>query len=156
MPLDRLSTYLNDHHAAAVGAVELARRSAGSNRGTSLGDALHRLAEEIEEDRKSLSAIMAELGIRVDPVKPLGAWLAEKVGRLKLNGSLISYSPLSRLEELELLALGVEGKLRLWLALEQMAEQAPTTTDLQALVDRARSQLEQLERDRRDAIDQMF
>ena len=38
------------------------------------------------------------------------AWSAEKFGRLKLNGQLSGYSPLSRLEELEILALVAEGK----------------------------------------------
>jgi hypothetical protein len=151
MPLDRLTTYLNDHHAAAVGALELARRSAGSNRGTALGKFLGQLAQEIAEDRRTLRAIMAELGVRVDPVKPAGAWVAEKLGRLKLNGSLVAYSPLSRLEELELLALGVEGKLRLWRALERRGLPG-AEVDLAQLIDRARSQLRRLERHRLAAV----
>jgi hypothetical protein len=52
-------------------------------------------------------------------VKVLLGWGAEKAGRLKLNGELLGYSPLSRLEELEALSLGVEGKLALWTALRR-------------------------------------
>jgi hypothetical protein len=156
MPLDRLSTYLNDHYAASVGAVELARRSAGANRGTALGKALGRLAVEIEEDRSSLRAIMDELSVGIDPTKVAGAWLAEKFGRLKLNGSLISYSPLSRLEELEILALGVEGKLRLWRTLARRTDGGPKGANLRALLARARSQLERLEQYRMDAVDEAF
>jgi hypothetical protein len=96
---------------------------------------------------------MCELGIRPDLAKVTGAWLAEKAGRLKLNGSLLSYSPLSRLEELELLALGVEGKLRLWLAL-QRAEVVRGGHDLESLVKRARSQLRRLERYRLEAVEE--
>jgi hypothetical protein len=39
------------------------------------------------------------------------AWIGEKIGRLKFNGRLLGRLPLSDLEELELLRLGVEGKL---------------------------------------------
>jgi Ser/Thr protein kinase RdoA (MazF antagonist) len=156
MPLDRLSTYLNDHYAASVAAVELSRRSAGANRGTALGKALERLTAEIEEDRASLRTIMDGLGVGTDPTKSTGAWLAEKLGRLKLNGSLISYSPLSRLEELEVLALGVEGKLRLWRTLERQTDRELEETDLRALITRARSQLERLEQYRLDAVDEAF
>ena len=42
----------------------------------------------------------------------VAGWVAEKAGRLKLNGSLLTYSPLSRLVELEGLSLGVEGNFR--------------------------------------------
>lgn len=155
MPPDGLSTYLNDHYAASVGAVELARRSTEANHGTALGRALARLTTEIEEDRSVLAAIMDDLGIRTDPAKATGGWLAEKLGRLKLNGSLVSYSPVSRLEELEMLALGVEGKLRLWVTLER-AECVPTGTDVRTLISQARSQLERLERYRLDAVEEAF
>jgi len=38
----------------------------------------------------------------------------KKNGRLKLNGQLRGYSPLSRLLELEGLAMGLSGQLGLW------------------------------------------
>src|SRR2546423_12504088 len=117
MSSKRLSIYLNDHLAGAIAATELARRSANANRGTPLGGALERLVTELEEDREALHATMRQLGASVDQTKVAAAWVAEKMGRFKLNGSLVSYSPLSRLEELEILALGVEGKLLLWQAL---------------------------------------
>jgi len=44
----------------------------------------------------------------------------EKVGRLKLNGQLTGYSPLSRLVELEGLELGITGKRAMWAALEHV------------------------------------
>jgi hypothetical protein len=69
------------------------------------------------------------------------------VGRLKLNGRLLGYSPLSRLVELETLALGVHGKLALWRSLEQLEPALRGTADgqLAELVGRAERQLEQLE-----------
>jgi hypothetical protein len=57
--------------------------------------------------------------------RQLAAWTGEKAGRLKLNGHLFTYSPLSRLEELELLALSVPRKRTLWQTLHLLAQQKP-------------------------------
>ena len=112
--MSRLAIYLNDHLAGATVGLELARRSAGSNRGSPYGPFLDKLAGEIHEDRESLLEIMRSLQVGVDQVKVSAGWAAEKLGRLKLNGQLLGYSPLSRLVELEALTLGVTGKLGLW------------------------------------------
>lgn len=53
------------------------------------------------------------------PDGPAPAWAAEKLVRLKLNGRLRGYSPLSRLLELEMLHIGITGKLELWQALQR-------------------------------------
>jgi hypothetical protein len=120
MAPDRLlSIYLNDHLAGATLGVDLVRRARASNEGTPLGDHLERLALEIEADRETLQRLMSELGVHRDRLKASGAWAAEKVGRLKLNGRLTGYSPLSRLVELEGLHLGITGKRDMWLALER-------------------------------------
>jgi hypothetical protein len=149
--MSKLATYLNDHHAASVGAVQLARRVAASNRGTPYGEVLATLASEIEEDREALALIMQRLGIRMDRVKATVAWSAEKLGRLKLNGQVTGYSPLSRLEELEILELGVTGKLLLWEALRRAAPSGVPEAELEPLIRRAQSQRRRLERQRRDA-----
>jgi hypothetical protein len=138
-----LSIYLNDHLAAAVGAVQLARRAARQNRGSEYGEALARLAAEIDEDRHALQDLMKQLGVRGDRVKLVASVAGEKLGRFKLNGELTRYSPLSRLEELELLSLGVEGKLALWRALRANVDAA---VDFDALIERATAQRRRLER----------
>jgi hypothetical protein len=51
--------------------------------------------------------------------KPAAAWTVEKLGRLKLNGQLTGYSPLSRMVEIEMLYIGITGKMRMWRALEE-------------------------------------
>ncbi len=142
-----LEIYLNDHLAAATGARDLAKRAAASNRGSEYGPFLERLAGEITEDRESLVSIMRALDVKVDPIKVLVGWGAEKVGRLKLNGRLLGYSPLSRLVELETLSLGVHGKLALWRSLQQLEPTLlpPGYGLLPELMDRARRQLEELE-----------
>jgi hypothetical protein len=153
-PTARLGTYLNDHLAGATVGVELARRAAGSNRGTTYGETLSRLAEEIAEDRRTLEAVMKRLGIGRDRAKTTLAWGGEKLGRLKLNGQLVGYSPLSRLVELEGLSIGVEGKLLMWQALAQLApnDRRLADFDFDELVKRARSQRRRLERQRMNAL----
>lgn len=153
---DRLSIYLNDHLAGSTVGASLARRAAGSNEGTSYGPVLDALAGEIEEDRRSLLEVMDRLSVGQDRVKTAVAWGAEKVGRLKLNGELLRYSPLSRLEEIEALSLGVEGKLALWRALRRTHGSDPRLAgvDLDELIDRARSQRRRLERQRVRAADE--
>jgi hypothetical protein len=149
-----LATYLNDHLAGATAGRELARRSASSNRGSPLGQFLAVLAREIDEDRDALLALMGELQVGTDRIKVLGGWAAEKVGRLKPNGRLFSYSPLSRLLEVEGLTLGVRGKLALWQALEliQASEPALAKADLASLAQRAERQFSELERHRRAIV----
>jgi hypothetical protein len=140
---DRLSIYLTDHYAGAMAGRELARRAARENRGTDYGDFLEGLAEEIDEDRSELQEIMERFGVGTDYPKLAMAWAGEKLGRLKINGQLRGYSPLSRLEELEGLIAGVHGKLRLWSALRQVApgEGRLDEQGLDRLTVRAESQL---------------
>jgi hypothetical protein len=153
-----LSIYLNDHLAGAIVGVELAKRAAGSNAGTPMGEALRSLAQEIEEDRGELEALMSRLGIKRSPLKSSLAWVAEKGGRLKLNGRVLGYSDLSRLEELEGLRLGVEGKLSLWRALERIASSTDeiSPADLERLIKRAEDQRDRLETLRLSAAEQAF
>ena len=149
-----LAIYLNDHLAGSTGGRDLSRRSAASNGGTPYEPFLSRLAREIVEDRRSLLAIMDALGVRVDRLKAAAAWGGEKLGRLKLNGQLRGYSPLSRVVELEGLVLGVYGKRGLWIALGELALERPVliADELLELRRRAESQLEGLETHRIQAI----
>jgi hypothetical protein len=143
-PMRQLDIYLNDHLAGAMVGVELSRRAANSNRGTPSGEFLERLQQDIAEDRRTLLAVVRALGVDISPAKPSLAWIAEKVGRLKLNGRLRGYSPLSRLVELEGLEAGVAAKRSLWQALARAFPQDARLAgfDLDALIARAEQQLE--------------
>jgi hypothetical protein len=147
--LRRLDIYLNDHLAGATAGLELARRTAAENAGTPLGDFLEGLSREIAEDRQTLEAVMARLEVDRSLAKPAGAWLLERVGRLKPNGQLRGYSPLSRLLELEALESGVTGKRCLWEAL--VADGRLEEFDLPALIARADGQLAGIAEHRRAA-----
>jgi hypothetical protein len=155
--MDRLlGTYLNDHLTASLAAGELARRSAQANAGTKIGEALAQLAEEIDQERAVLRSIMARLDVGTDPIKLGAGWIAEKLGRLKLNGQLFGYSPLSRLEEIELLLLGVEGKLLLWQTLAELPVAADLETSLDQMISQARRQRRLLRRLRLQAVRSTF
>src|ERR1700760_4998670 len=117
-----LSIYLNDHLAGATAGTELARRMAASGHLPDPPGTLPRLASEIAEDRAALLQIMADLDIPVRNYKVYAAWMGEKAGRLKPNGHLRTRSPVSNLEELELLRLGVEGKAAGWRTLRVAAD----------------------------------
>jgi hypothetical protein len=142
---DLLRIYMQDHYAGATAGLELAKRAAGSNRGTELGALLERLATEIGEDRDSLRRIMEEHGVGPDRLKAVGAWTFEKAGRLKPNGRLLSYSPLSRQIELEGMTLGITGKLCLWHSLRLALGDTYAGEDLVALAKRAEAQRTALE-----------
>ena len=96
-------------------------------------------------DRETLIAIMERLGVGRGRLKPALAVAGERLGRLKPNGQLRGYSPLSRLDEIELLQIGVAGKRRLWRALEHTHAAELASFDLGALAERATAQLDRLE-----------
>jgi hypothetical protein len=117
-----LHIYLNDHLAGHIVGRELAKRCRGSNRDSALGEYLDTFLQQVKGEGDVLQDVMDRVGARRDPVKLVAAWAAERVGRLKGNGRLIGYSDLSRLEEVEGLCLGVEGKVALWRTLQRLAE----------------------------------
>ena len=120
-PSKYLATYLNDHLLGATVGTELVRRAARENQGSELGAFLTGLAREIEDDRETLLALMAELGVKPDRLKVAAGWTGEKLGRLKPNAQLRGYSPLSPLVELEGLLIGIQGKLAMWQVLAELA-----------------------------------
>ncbi|MET0558451.1 MAG: hypothetical protein ABW065_07245 [Solirubrobacterales bacterium] len=148
---DLLSIYLNDHLAGATAGVELVRRAQASNEGTELGALLAELSAELESDRESLRQTMAGLSIAESKAKVAAGWSAEKLGRLKLNGQLRGYSPLSRMLELEGLQGGIAAKKSLWEALDATIAGRLPTIDFAALAARAESQLDRLAPHRREA-----
>lgn len=153
-----LGIYLNDHLAGATAGVELAKRLAGENRGEPCEQILEGLVEDVTADRKTLQDLMATLKVSVRDYKSWLGWVAEKAGRLKLNGRLLTRSPSSRVVGLEGLLLGVEAKAALWRTLRARAalDDRLTTDQLDQLLERARQQAVQVERLRMWAVAEAF
>jgi len=108
--LDLLGIYCNDHLAAATGGVELVGRMLGRHRGGPLEPRLEELLDELREERAALRASMAALGFPVRQYKQVASWVGEKLARAKLNGHVLSRSPLSDLVEFEFIATAVLAK----------------------------------------------
>ncbi|MBN1206185.1 MAG: hypothetical protein JXB05_14805 [Myxococcaceae bacterium] len=158
MDVKLLGIYLNDHLAGSAAGLELARRAERENRGNPVGDYLATLITELEQDRALLERVMRGVRAPRDTFKLGAAWLMEKLGRLKLNGRFVRYSPLSRMVELEGLFVASQGRRALWRLLRRLArvEKALAGIDFDALVARTEGQLRTLERWRLLAADTAF
>jgi hypothetical protein len=153
-----LGIYLTDHMAGSQAGLELGKRARGANEATRFGPPLARLVEEIEADRETLLEVMSAVDVKPVTVKQALAWGGEKLGRLKLNGQIRGYSPLSRVVELEGLLIGVSGKLELWRALNEVAraESRLDRFEFTALAERAEDQRRRLEELHADACAEAF
>lgn len=142
-----LGIYLQDHLTAATAGVELFRRSAGSQTDSARRPTLHRLAVEVDEDRRTLGGLMDSLGVERPAYRVVAGWAAEKLGRLKLNGTLLRRSPLSDVVELEALRAGVAAKLDLWFLLRHLSssDERLQVIDYERLLERARAQYDELD-----------
>jgi len=156
--LNLLRIYLRDHEAAAAGGSELFRRCSKSNQGTPYGAELQRLANEVRRARDDLRDICRQFDVSFSKVGRAMAFAGVAVGRLKMNGRILRYSPLSRVIELETMSSGVLSQLRLWESLLQVAE-GDTRLDKAALarhVADANDQLETLRSLHERAADDAF
>jgi hypothetical protein len=153
---ERLAIYLNDHRAGASGGLALARRCEQSNRDNSLGRYLTGFIAELEDEVDVLEKAMGDLDVTRNVAKYAAAAAAEKVGRLKLNGQLTGYSPLSRVLELETLVSAVSAKGQLWRTLSQLANPELAETDWEALVKKGELQRRNLMRHHAKAVPEAF
>ena len=142
-----MDVYLNDHLAGAMLGSDLAEQIRDQNESTPLGELMQLLAPQIEEDRQTLIGLMQRMDTSKSPVKQAGAWVTEKVSRAKFGGLTSGQPQLGTFMAIESLALGVLGKLSLWKALAEVADQHPAiaSVDLNELIDRAQTQYDRLE-----------
>lgn len=145
--MEHLATYLNDHLAGAVTALDLLEHAENSHQGTPVGDFLTELRADITADRAELEAVMAELSIEQSTSRKVTAWLSERLAQAKLRLDDPAGGTLRLLETLDALAGGIGGKLALWTALAAAAERVPELQlrDFERLASRAREQRERLE-----------
>jgi hypothetical protein len=116
MSKEHLATYLNDHLAGSNLALEIIDHLTKEN--PDLTPALTALKTDIYEDRHQLTTLMDRLNISESRIRKAGTWIAESVTEVKLDVDDDAHGPLRRLERLEALAIGIDGKIALWRALE--------------------------------------
>lgn len=144
-----LAVYLHDHLAGARLALELLEDMQKQHAGEPLEDFASKLFKEVSEDRDVVERLARRVGAaKLHPMKDSVAWLSEKATRWKLNRR--TQNGLGTLQSLEMISVGILGKLALWKAL---AEVAPADNQLQGedyqqLANRARHQHEQVEEHR--------
>ena len=137
---DALETYLNDHLAGSVSAIEMLERAADDHAGSPLGPQLADLLAAIRAAQEELRDVMRRLGYTESSIKKAGAWLAQHASRLKVGGS--GESDLARFELFEALSLGLQGQWKLWRALRAVVAKHPPL----AAMDLARLERESQER----------
>lgn len=148
-----LSTYLHDHLAGSVAALDLLGSLEAGHAGGELGAFFATLTAEVRDDQKELKALIGRLGFTRSPVRQAVGWAAAKAARLKLAISDPAGGPLRRLEAVEALAVGIHGKGCLWRALDAAAASNPALSrlDYEQLEGRAAEQRERVERVRLEA-----
>ena len=143
-----LGTYLNDHLAGSVAALELLEHLAKKYPDSTLETFFAELHADISADQDVLRDLLRTFEKGESAVRKAGAWLAEKVGRAKFSLSEHDVSGTGLLEALEGLALGITGKQLLWRALASAAETVPALRGLDY------PHLEQRARDQRDRVEE--
>ena len=134
-----LRTYLQDHLAGAQFATSLLADLAAQEHDADIAKFAGNLLTEIGDDKRVVEDILAHLDTTTSVFKEASAWIALKLGRTKLQ---IGSDPFSIFEALEVLSIGIQGKLALWKALDEIAssEDALGSLDLAALAERAAEQ----------------
>jgi hypothetical protein len=145
-----LTTYLNDHLAGSVAALELLDHLIEAAAGSPDAALFAKLKSDIAEDQEVVRTLVRRFDGQESTVKKAGAWLAEKIGILKLHASGTDATDLGRLEALEGLYLGITGKGALWKALSA-AGFTFEDIDLPALARRAADQRALVEQKRLEA-----
>jgi hypothetical protein len=148
-----LLSYLKDHLAGSVVALELIDHLESFASPFDGERFLSALRKEISADQVVLQTLLHDLGGTESRVREAGAWLTEKFAELKLRVEDPRGNGLGNVEALETLALGIQGKLALWTALEAVSDRVTEVAklDLQLLKQRARDQHARVEARRLEA-----
>ncbi len=125
---ERLHTYLNDHLAGSVAAIELLDEVIEHHSEDRFGKIFRDWRGDIRVDQETLRNLIRKLGAEESAIRKAGAWVG-------------------LLQALEALALGITGKRLLWRSLGAIAQNfaALQGTDFGELEKRAQDQFERVE-----------
>ena len=151
-----LDSYLNDHLAGSVSALEVIDHWAEAQKGELLGSFFVQIETEIKADQETLRGIMRTLGIEESKVRKAGAWAAEKLGRARLMIAGNEPGSLGLVLTLEVLIMGITGKKLLWGALAATKLPRLKTYNFAQLQRRAEEQVDRIEAERISAVRQAF
>jgi hypothetical protein len=136
---DSLATYLQDHLAGSVQAIELLEMIRDRNSGKPLAQFATDLLVEIKEDREALLGVARRVGSGASSMKEMAAWAGEKLARLKMPQGKTAFGVFEALEYLE---VGIHGKWAMWRVLAALAQTDTRLqgTDFDRLAGRAENQ----------------
>jgi hypothetical protein len=142
---EALTTYLHDHLGGAEIALQILDTMHNRHDDAKFREFASTLLPEIQADDRTLRSIAEKTGASPSTIKQAGGWLLEKAARLKLGHA--GSTDFELFESLELLALGIQGKLCLWKALGavSMLDSRLREYDFGELANRARRQYDQVE-----------
>lgn len=154
--MKELDSYLNDHLAGSISALELIAHWVKIHKGEPLGSFFVEIEREIKADQDTLRDVMCALGVEESKVRQAGAWAAEKVGRARLIIAGDEPGSLGLVLTLEGLIMGVTGKKLLWRALAAAKLPQLNAYNFEQLQHRAEQQVERIEAERISAIREAF
>jgi hypothetical protein len=142
---DALQIYLHDHLAGSGFAVELLETLEQSYPDREIGVFARGVLQEVREDRGTLDRLIERVGKSSIDLKDASAWIAEKASRAKLRHD--DPVGIGAFEAIEMLSLGILGKLALWQALSRIAQVDPRVVgqDYASLAARAKDQFARVE-----------
>ena len=149
---ERLHTYLNDHLAGSVAAIELLEKVIEHHSEDRFGKIFRDWRSDIQADQETLRNLIRKLDAEESAIRKAGAWVAEKFSRIKI-GDLDDSASL--LQALEALALGITGKRLLWRSLGTIAQNFAPLQGTK-LEKRAQDQFEQVETSRLEMAREAF
>jgi hypothetical protein len=137
---DPLKIYLHDHLAGSGFAIELLETLEERYPGHETGVFAGKIRQEVQQDRAILEQIVESVGKSGVDLKDASAWFAEKASRAKLQHD--DPTGIGAFKALEMLSLGIMGKLALWQVLPRIAEVDARVAgrDYESLSTRAREQ----------------
>ena len=153
---DPLATYIHDHLAGAASAIDIVTRLRDEHDGDRLSTFAGDLLADIEEDREILRELADRTGVRQNLAKESGAWFAAKASKLKMGRS--TAGDFGSMQALEVLGLGIQGKISLWQTLAEIARTDPRLNgyDYRKLGRRAENQFREIERWRMALVSSVF
>jgi len=155
-PMKDLDSYLNDHLAGSISALELIAHWVDAHKGEALGSFFAETEREIKADQDTLRDVMRTLGVEESKMRQAGAWVAEKIGRARLIIAGDEPGSLGLVLTLEGLIMGVTGKKLLWRTLATAKLSRLNSYNFEQLQRRAEQQVERIEAERISAVRQAF
>lgn len=138
---DPLATYLEDHLAGAKFAMKLLTTLRDQHEDDPLGQFASEMLNQVADDSATLEKLIEQGDFHHSGwLKSLFGWFSEVGTRAKLHRGAIQ--GLGSMQKLEILALGILGKMALWKVLVEIAphDNRLRGVDFQQLLSRAQQQ----------------